>query len=1069
MGILRLLGIGLCWGTLLVVVGAAVGSLVLYSRINNEVEKYVLAELKKRHPKLDVQIGSAQIVENKGISIKNIELSVPHLFGKSRKLLHVKELFVECPVTLPTLYNKNPKISRIVVKEPILRISRSAAGTFPELGLLWEHDTESVPVEIENGTVLYDDAKQPPSAPPLRLTNINVTATPEMHEQTERMLLKGSADGDFFRRLHVDAELFLETKQWQFTAQCRHFDWSEDLRQYLPPHPYFKEVPLFQGRFDFDISAVSDAAAEWGCRFALAGTLSYGRIDFPAINRTFTELSTRFEITNERVKIDKLTGNGDFARLSASYEQEGLMFFGDPRQQAELTVDLRDCRFDEELIAALSPFLNDETERLLAQFDYAGTADVYAQLSCRKGVWLPKNVSMQIADIGFAHHAFPYRLDQMSGTLLIDDTESLHLHFKTKQNNPIKAVIDGYYRNIFVDAAGKVEITGENVLIDPKLVQALPPSVQNVVHSLQPAGKLHARLILELPPGNVPLEKQIEIALDQVSLRYDHFPYPLREVKGLLSCVGETWQFRDVVGTNGTAIVKGNGSLRPVGSVYGNAQEFVLNVSAEELPIDDQIIQALLNPEQRQLLQSLNVSGKVNLVEAQIKYLTDDGRLHLRFQAEPRPGLSICPDRFLYRIENIEGKIDYENGRVSSNNLKGTHRDTQLQSGFDCQFNADGQSFLRLAPLHIEQLQADRELLDALPKHLRDFLGSMQLTKPFNLSGGIEYWQTAQGEQVARWDLNWILCQNGAKLGVPVEHIFGKIRLTGDSMQRQLRLNGELNLDSLMVNGFQTTSVQGPFFYDGKQLWLGVPANHLRPDIPARPLTGQFCDGTIQAIGKIVWDNGISYYLEGGLIGANLEKIAHVVEPTAKKMAGTLNCINVNLRGSGTKWETMEGAGTIQLRDANIHGAPVMVRLLRELRIKETDPNAGMFSSADIDFRLSGPQMLLTSVLFEGEAIFLQGDGMMRLDGNRPVDLTMKTRLGNRRMQIPVISDVIGGVGDQLVQMKITGPFADPVVTRIVLPELQSGLQLQPDNALPPPAASRNRLAPSKMFRWNPL
>jgi hypothetical protein len=54
--------------------------------------------------------------------------------------------------------------------------------------------------------------------------------------------------------------------------------------------------------------------------------------------------------------------------------------------------------------------------------------------------------------------------------------------------------------------------------------------------------------------------------------------------------------------------------------------------------------------------------------------------------------------------------------------------------------------------------------------------------------------------------------------------------------------------------------------------------------------------------------------------------------------------------------------------------------------------------------------------------------------------------------------------------MKITGPFADPIVTRVALPEIQKGLQqIPPDDSLSPPATSQNRLAPSKMFRWNPL
>jgi hypothetical protein len=178
---------------------------------------------------------------------------------------------------------------------------------------------------------------------------------------------------------------------------------------------------------------------------------------------------------------------------------------------------------------------------------------------------------------------------------------------------------------------------------------------------------------------------------------------------------------------------------------------------------------------------------------------------------------------------------------------------------------------------------------------------------------------------------------------------------------------------------------------------------------------------------------------------------------------------NIQLQGIGTKWETVSGTGSFQLRDANIGGAPVMVRLFRELRIKDTDPNAGMFSSVDVDFRLSGWQMFYNSVVLEGGLISMHGDGMVRLD-NRQIDLTMKTRLGNRRTQIPLVSDIISGASDQLVQVRIAGSLTDPVVTRMALPEIQKALQqIQPDATAPQPSVSRNRLAPSNLFRWNPL
>ena len=488
MGILRLIGIGLCWGTLLAIVGVAVGGFVVYSRINNEVQKYVLAQLQERYPDLDIQVGSAQIVENKGFVIRDIEFSVPNASGLPLKLLRVGELFIECPVTLQTLYQKNLRINRVAVKDPILRASRSADGTFSELQLLVGDTADSlflfpdggnpISMEIENGNLLYDDAQQ--SVQPLRLSGINITITPERQDHIPRLLVKGSTDGDFFRRFTFEAEVLPETMQWKFVANCRQFDWSDDLWQYLPPNPYIQERPLFQGRFDFNVSAVSDPVADWGCRFAIGGTLMHGRLDLPNINRTLTELSTRFEVTGDRIVIDKLTGNGDGAQFAADYVQDGLTFFGDKQQRAELTINVRNLHFDDQLVESLSPFLNDAIEALLAKFDYEGTTDLHAQLSCRNGAWHPKNVEMHISEVGFAYWEFPYRLDRLTGNLLIDETDALHFRFTTKQDAALKAVIEGYYSNMFVDPAGKVEIVGEDVPIDQKLIRSLPSAVQQI-------------------------------------------------------------------------------------------------------------------------------------------------------------------------------------------------------------------------------------------------------------------------------------------------------------------------------------------------------------------------------------------------------------------------------------------------------------------------------------------------------------------------------------------------------------------------------------------------------------
>ncbi|MDR0521089.1 MAG: AsmA-like C-terminal region-containing protein [Planctomycetaceae bacterium] len=1116
MKVLRKIGAGLCWFILLAVVLAAAGAVIFYARLNDKVQQHILAELEKRYPNLHIRIGSTQIAENRGVSVKDIEFAVPNLSGKTRKLLHIGELFVEAPVNLQTLYQKKFPISRITVKNPILRATRYHDGTFRELQFLAEGFANTngglmpsapAPIEVENGVLLYDDAGK--SAAPLRLTGINLNITPE--KQGKNLQIKGAADGDLFRRLTFEGAVQPETKQWHLTAQCRQFDWSDDLWQYLReqtadgrqpvkngtekngktnlliavPGNHSRSsapfTPLCQGQFDLNITAVSDNEADFGCRFAVTGTLSHGRIDIPQINRTLTEIQTRFEITNEKIVIDKLTGSGDSCRFAVSYIQEGLL----RKTKAELAANLRDFPIDENIAEILSPVLPATFKQLLARFDYNAAADIHGNIVFDGQRWIPKTISMLVSEGGFAYKPLPYRLDRLTGNLYIDESASLHFHFVTKNDEQVRADVEGHYHNIFADPAGSVTVIGDHVPIDQKLFRSLPAAVQRTAESLKPEGRIDARLVFTLPPGDAPLIKQISIIPDHISLCYEKFPYPLRDVAGLLKSDGDAWQFENFTGRNGSAVIKGSGYLHPVPVQNGitpspnaplNAaapddsapQELTLIFSAEELPIDEQIEKALLNPEQRQLLQGLNVSGKVNL-SANVKYRTDDKHLHLAFQATPLPGLSIMPDRFPYKIENVGGTLFYENGHVFAETLTGTHRDTKLRSGFDCRFEPNGPAVLRLVPLAVDQVVSNRELWDAMPKNLQEFMESLQISKPYNVSGGIEIRHFPNGEQTAGWDLNCVLHRNSTKIGlpVPIENIFGTVRLTGQSSPKQFLLNGELNLDSLTVNHFQVTQVRGPFRFDGRQVQLGIPANRLTPQIAARPISAKFCGGSLISEGLVYVGGGISYSINTALHGADLAAVAQEIEPSAKRMSGTLNCVNVNLQGSGTKWEALGGTGQIQLRDANMVEAPVMMRLFRELRIKETDPNAGMFTSADINFRLSGLQMFFDPIIFEGSAVSLYGNGVVRLD-NRQMDLTMKTRLGNRRTHIPIVSDIIGGVGDQIIQLQITGLVSDPQVRRVVLPEIQKGLQPAEETSAELPL-SRSRPEPSYPLKRNPF
>ncbi|MDR2117364.1 MAG: AsmA-like C-terminal region-containing protein [Planctomycetaceae bacterium] len=1120
----------------MVVVLAAVGGVVALYHINSQIRIYVLKEFEKRFPDLHINIGNVRLDEEKGITIHDLECSVPAALGqKQRPLLIVKEAFFECPVTIRSLYKKEVRVKKIVLREPIVRVTRTSEGFFEELKRFQSREEiplRPIPLEIINGTLIYDDttissasaASSISSANPLKITGVSASITPPESESRPVLLsdieqktppptawkYTGNANGEMFRQLVFSGYFDPSDKQWEMSASCRQFDWTSEFLDYLPlkkpvsGHSGFQQsLESFQGRFDIGVSAVSDSAALLGFRFALDGVLSQGRMELYEINRTLSELNTRFKITDDSIVVEKLTGIAEAARLVLSYSQEGFA----ERRSAVLSAHLRGLIFDDTFVNAFSPFLNDQTEKLLARFDYSGTTDIDADLVFRNGRWTPTSLSLNLSDLNFSFLQLPYKVERLTGTMHVDETAKLDFQFFTKQGEPIDVQISGDYRNVFVDPCGEVRITGVGVPIDAKLMNALPEEQRAVAQTLHPAGKIDVELKILLPPGDVPLEKFFEIGLNDVSVKYDRFPYPLGKIYGQLLMHDNIWTFQNIIGTNGSAVVRCRGHLKPIllqDSPDGSstkATDLLIILEAAELPVDEQLSGALLNADQRELLTGLRIKGKVDL-NAQIRYFSQDNRLNLYFRALPRAGFSMCSTRFPYRFDNVQGEIIYEDGHVYSKLLTGNNQEAQLRTGLDCEFSKTGQWRFRLAPLTISQLPPNRELLDALPANLREIVENLQIGKAFNLNGSIEFLkQGVSSPLLTVWNFGVILHQNRVELGIPVENIFGEIHLAGYSVDEIFRLAGELNLDSATVRGFHVNDLRGPFFFDGtsslgsgiqgaaKQIYLGHQAGKtlpLPPDIPslrgfrglpwfvaeqpAKPITGRFFDGILYGEGLVVLaNNGFSYGINTALVGADLAKIARELEPSAQKIAGTLNCTDVHLHGRGRKLELLSGTGKIQLLNANIYEAPGMIRLLRELSIRETDPEAGVFSAADVEFQIMGSRVVLNPIIFEGGAFLLQGDGIMRLD-NRNIDLTMKTRLGNRRSQIPVISDILGGAGDQIIQLKVHGPISDPVITRVALPEIQKAImQIQGEEPAETPALpnpNQQRSGVSRFFQW---
>ena len=1077
------------WGLFIGVVLTAIAVVCVLQQLNSFIKEQVLAEIQARFPDLDVYIGSVELSESKGIAIRKLELSHG---SHGRPLFAAEEIFLECPVSLQAFFAKNIEISRVVLKNPILRLTRLKDGQFDELRYFQRTGTSRppCPFEIQSGTLLYDDLSDQIDDPS-KITGLDITINPPGSQNPVLWKIVAKGKSDFIRQITVEGTVEPETGHWTVSGKISQLDWTADLLGFFPlQRPVRGNVRLqrtldsFQGRADIHFSAFRDTSAPLGCRFIAEGILDQGRAEICELGRIVSDLSAKFRVTDDELIVDRLSGLGEAARFVVSYRQEGLT----ERRAASLAINVKGLPFDNEFVRAIHPILNKNTQRLMERFGHSGVGDVNTELTLVNGTWKPQCLDVRFSELNFTFLEFPYSVERLVGDMHIDDSAKINFNLVTRHGEAVRVRVLGNYENIFDDPAGQVQIWGEDVPIDDKLMKTIPNQYRQIVQSLHPTGKITAYLRLTLPPGDVPLQKRFSIGLNKVAIQYDKFPYPLRDIDGMLHLDDDRWTFRDIVGTNESAKIFLQGHLHPIEMTEGQAKsyEFLLDIQAVDLPVDGQLLDALLDPNHREQLAGLRAKGKVNL-GATVRYCSSESGLRLGFRATPCPGLQICSKNFPYRIDNVQGVIVYDNGVITVEKLSGHNRETKFSAGIYSRFSSDGSWALRIAPITIDQLPPSRELQDALPPSLQTIFEHLQLKQPVILWGEIEFSKSHhQAPLRTAWDLGVQLHQNSVHLGLAVENIFGNVRLTGVSENNDFRLGGELSIASAMVYGCQVTDLRGPFFYEGRsgQVFLGQPGQKvLQPPTPetsdampiwqafrhspwfvgsqaARPLSGQLFEGKFLSEGRVVIGDSMSYSVLFNLNGGDLAQFAREFEPNVRNVAGKINA-GIHLGGVGRKMETLEGSGVIQLREANIYELPNMMRLLRELRIREVDPKSGAFSSADVKFRLQGNTVFLDPLIFDGNAFNLHGNGTMRLD-NRTVDLTMKARLGNRQSQIPILSPVVGGVVDQIVQLSVQGPLSEPTFSRILMPEVDKAIrEIQGDEAVNvAPQTERKKLFP---------
>ncbi len=1094
------------WSLLFGLIAAAVWMPHLWHALDEQIRAEACAMLAEQYPRLRPSVRSAQLIEGEAIVLHDVTLAIPN-GEQGDEVFACEKIILACPTKITELIKQRPEIVQITLQRPTLRLARGVDGRWnaSELLPLPQFQRRPVPLVVEDGEIDVVDRMGPrpaqwhvrnvhavvdpiePEPKPASLSAADpaaesrpdrgqssvAAAAPEGAAEsavTTARRVQATFSGDHLGRVSIEGVFDARSLACEFAGRAEQLVLGPELLASLPHGLCDSDSPAvgLRGRTDVDFVVGYDPNIEPSVRYQLQGRLSEGRFEDSRLPHPLSELRTVFRIDNSGVLLDELVARSNQAYLRLNYRQSGW----GASAVKEVDAEVRQLELDRRLLTVLPP----EWQEHWYKYRPSGVIDARARLRFDGARWTP-DLSVECVNVSFSHYRFPYRLDDGRGTITLrDGVMQFNLTACTGQEN---ARLNGEIRHPGPEAVGWMEVRAENVPIDAKLLAAVPRETQPVLQSLGARGSLgvYVRLWRDEPDGI--LHRHVSLSAQRCSVLFDKFPYPVRNISGVLEMFDDEWTFRNLQGMNDTGRITCRGFVAP--SIHG--KELKLEFIGRDIPLDQELRDAL-RPAEKQVWMAFRPRGAVDLT-AEVRYLTETKQLSVTVRAEPQAETAaIEPVHFPYRLERLRGVLEYRDGHVVLHNIKAEHGLVRLTTGGWLHFDPDGRWRCRLEDLSVDRLRIDRDLIPALPERLKRALVELRPTGPINIRGMFELSNTLDPNHAleSQWDVTLGLQQCSFECGPRVENINGTMKLIGRFDGQAVASVGALSLDSLSYRDLQLTEVHGPIFFDESQVLFGAwVAKYLstpegenlrnrllairqRDGLPETPMAraagseglpadaadwlqragqvrSRVFGGTAKGDGWIAFGAVPKYGFHAELEGGSLAQCAQEMLPGKQDLRGAMYAV-IDLRGQGRSTNLMQGRGSVQLRDADIYELPLMIALLKILSVRL--PNTKAFSSSDIRFRIEGEHLYFDQLDFNGDAVSLLGKGEMDLQQN--LRLTFHAILGRGELNMPVVREVFSGAGKQILLIHVGGTLQNPEMRREALPGLNQALQqLQED------------------------
>ncbi len=1040
----------------------------LYQRWTNPsaVRAQVIAKLSADFSGAHVSLEAARLRLLGGISFSELRLTrrddpekTELAYIPSGVIYHDKERLLDGKMA----------IRKIELDRPRLRVIREPDGRWNLAGILGiQHAEEPIPtMVIKHGTILLEDrAAGSPGRPTVLSVEIKDVSFTLINDPLRTLNFELKGRGEFAGGIRVLGAWQRDSGAIALTLQAPAVVVGPTLAQWLTllcpelaEHAqHLRGTADLTGEMDYRPAKVDPAPREARLHYDFHCELTRGTLNHPQVPLPLDRLEASVRCVDGQLTLKQLTARSGPARVelkagvwsrSPAMPKEGdqavesRAVAASSASRCFSSADLEGDLSIEQLTVNSELFLRlpeawQSARKLNTDFKPVGSVNLSVQFSRSAGCWRRHCVLHPVDVTASLVNKFDYQLEHITG--VIEDkfdeashTQELHVDLAGKAGDrPV--YIRGDVHGEAPTSEVQIDVWGNDIVIDEKVLRALPEKQQALARSFRPAGLGDFMAQIRREAGSEKYANRYTIRVHDATACYDVFPYPLEEISGLLDIQPGHWEFRDFCGRH-----KG-GQFRTHGRSYPTpaGDRAAIEISGENILLDAEL-EAALTPAGAAEPSALQTAWKAFAPAGRMSFTAKVDELPNRPQdisvTVTARNCAIRPTFFPYQLSDVSTTVSYKAGEVDVLEFAGKHGATVLRlessrDGKEPAVHVDlipgGGFYAKLPSLRGTPILPDGELLSALPEGLRKICTALELRDALRLDTELVIkMDPGSNKPDVYWNGGLALHDAAVRAGVLLEHVTGQAWCRGrHNGERLLGVRGNVILE-------QATLYNQPF----RNIHTQIEVPEREPDLLQLPsLKAQLYGGNVGGVARVEFGPMIHYEVDLTALGVKLEEFGRQnrLGPNAQ-LSGQATA-RLYLRGHGSDLADLEGQGSIDVPNGKIKELPVLLDLLKVLNFRP--PDRTLFEEAHANFGIRGQRVTVNRLDLYGNVISLSGQGEMNIDGS---DLQLDFyAVWARIVQVlpPILRDIPSTIGQWVLKVKLRGRIGDMRFTKEPVPGL---------------------------------